>query len=278
VEAGFNFIQELRALVEQVPDGMLTTPRAIANALGDPKALRAVSEALRVRKVDGAGKVAAEPITANVFRDFSSGKPLKRLAEFQLGQASLVDEEDGVGKIGLVAGVDAAYSRESGYAACVVIDSDLEVVETGSAEVEASFPYIPGYLSYREAPVVRAAVEEVSGFDVLLVNGHGVAHPRGYGLASHVGLALDVPSIGVAGRRLVGEEGVMVEGQAPIRYGGRVVGVKLRMGGHSPIYVSVGHRVSLESSVRIVRRTMSDGRFPEPLREAHRLVNMLRRG
>lgn len=172
--------------------------------------------------------------------------------------------------------MDASYLGDVAYAVCVVLDSRLQVVESASAAVNVRFPYIPGYLSFREAPAVEAAAALVSGFDVLLVNGHGVAHPRGCGLATHVGLDLGASTIGVARRRLVGTAGEAADGWAPLLYRGSVVGALLAEGG-SPVYVSVGHNISLETSMEIVRRTTKSARLPEPLRMAHQAAEELRR-
>ncbi|KON31223.1 hypothetical protein AC482_01555 [miscellaneous Crenarchaeota group-15 archaeon DG-45] len=190
--------------------------------------------------------------------------------------ASVVDEDRFSGRE-LIAGVDAAYRGDEAFAACVVLDNRLQVVESATAAVSVRFPYIPGYLSFREAPVVEAAAGRVSGFDVLLVNGHGVAHPRGCGLATHVGLDLDMPTIGVARRRLVGAVGEAADGWAPILHGGGVVGAMLIVEGRAPVYVSVGHKVSLTTGIEIVRGMMAGESLPKPLGMAHRAAEVLRR-
>jgi deoxyribonuclease V len=110
-----------------------------------------------------------------------------------------------------------------------------------------------------------------------MVNGHGVAHPRGCGLASHVGLNLEASTIGVAKRRLMGSISAEVESLAPLFYKGEVVGVRLSRVGYSPILVSVGHSISLETSVEVVRGMMEGNHLPEPLRLSHRASNEFRR-
>jgi deoxyribonuclease V len=177
--------------------------------------------------------------------------------------------EDPPGDIHSVAGVDAAYSGDEAYAVCVVMNSKVNVTESRSSITSAPFPYIPGYLAFREAPAILSATIKTSGFDVLFVNGHGVAHPRGCGLATFVGLELDMPTIGVAKRMLVGDVETEGEHWAPIFFEGGVVGAKIRNLGKAPIYVSTGHRMSLESSVEIVRGLLIEGSLPEPLRLAH---------
>jgi len=279
METRVDLYRALRDLIGQIPEGMVSTPLDLADALGDRRAAQAVSRALQREELrDEAQKVTTQPAPgARVFREFSSDRPLKRLAEIQRRLSRAVVREDRPDDVELYAGVDAAYRGDEAYAVCVVLDSGLRLVESASVRTRVRFPYIPGYLAFREAPAVEAAVGQVSSFDVLLVNGHGVAHPRGCGLATHVGLDLDVAAVGVAKRRLVGRVGPSVDGWAPLIHGGRVVGARLTVGGRAPIYVSYGHNISLETSLDVVRRTMAGGRLPEPLHAAHRAAEDLRR-
>lgn len=264
-----DLYQILLGLLEQVPEGMVTTPHELAVALGDPVAVNAVAWALKREDFRRFSKIVTTPGSeAPVFYDFVSDEPLKRLAGLQREMASRVMREDDFKEAERLAGADAAYRGDEAYAACVVMDEDLGLLETASASELVRFPYIPGYLMFREAPVIEAAARLVSGFDLLFVNGHGVAHPRGCGLASCVGLALDAPTIGVAGRPLVGDVGERRGRWAPLTYNGEVVGAEVDVGG-SRVCVSVGHRVSLETSVEMVLKMVSGGRFPEPLRRAH---------
>ena len=274
---GFDFYAALRGLLEQVPEDKTTTPRHLACALGDPVADRAVIEALGRKEFKYFEKrVATEPYPhEKIFTNFDSDKPLRRLADKQRMMAERVILDDQIEDVHRVAGVDAAYSDNTAYAACVVINREFKITESRTAVFEIAFPYIPGYFAFREAPITLSVAREASGFDVLLVNGHGVAHPRGCGLATYVGLELDAPTIGIARRLLVGDIGVERGGWAPITLGSIVVGAKLGEKGRSPVYVSVGHRISLEISVEIVRDFQSDGGLPEPLRVTHsRFVEM----
>jgi deoxyribonuclease V len=266
----------LRALLEQIPLGMISTPRSLAEALGDPVASKAVIQALEREEM----KVFSERIVTNpgpgvtVFTGFDSNEPLRRLAEFQLELADRVVKEDCFCEAKRYAGADAAYHGDESYAACVVMDGELGLLGAASESAQVRFPYIPGYLMFREAPVIEAAARQAPGFDVLFVNGHGVAHPRGCGLASCVGLDLDVPTIGVARRLLVGNVGEGRGGWAPLIHENEVVGAEVEAGG-SRVYVSVGHKVSLETSVKIVQKLTAEGRFPEPLRRAHMEAAMM---
>lgn len=183
-----------------------------------------------------------------------------------------------------VAGADVAYDKRSDrfYAAVVVLRlPELEIIEQAHAVGWVKFPYIPGLLSFRESPVLLAAFAKVrSEPDVLMFDGQGIAHPRGLGLASHVGLLLDKPAIGCAKSRLVGEHGDV--GQAvgdfmPLVFHGKRVGAVLRTRkGVKPVFVSPGHRMSLKAAMEIVRKTCRGFRIPEPTRQAHLLVNRLR--
>ena len=271
MDPGFDFHTTLRRLLEQIPNNQITTPRYLALALGDPVAERAVKEALDGKELeDLASKVTekADP-RERMFTAFDSDEPLRRLAEDQKTMAERIILEDPPGDFHSVAGVDAAYSGYEAYAVCVVMNSKINVTESRSSITSAPFPYIPGYLAFREAPAILSATRKASGFDVLLLNGHGVAHPRGCGLATFVGLELDMPTIGVAKRMLVGDVEVEGERWAPIVFEGGVVGAEIRDLGKAPVYVSTGHRMSLESSVEIVRGLLVEGSLPEPLRLAH---------
>ena len=261
----------LRNLLNQVPEGMITTSLDLARALGDRRAASAVTEMLRDQEfAQQAYKVVdSRHSDATPFRDFATEEPLRRLQEMQKLMAETIIIEDSFGELELYAGADASYRGDEAYAACVVMDGGLDVREISFEAARIRFPYIPGYLMFREAPVIVRAAEKTSRFDVLIVNGHGVAHPRGCGLASCVGLELDMPTIGVAGRRLVGSLGPKKDGWTPIILEEKVVGARISRQSRSPIFVSTGHRISLETSVEIVRRMTLEGHLPEPLRLAH---------
>ena len=268
-----DFYGELGRLLEQIPPGRVTTPGALAEALGDGRAARAVAEALRRGEFHWARGLVVKGAD-NPFRGFESDRPLERLRRLQEELSSRVVERDDFEGAELIAGVDVAYVGDEAYAACVVLDEALRVVEVSEAVVEVAFPYIPGYLAFREAPAVEEAVRGVSALDVLMVNGHGLAHPRRCGLATHVGVELDLPSIGVAARRLVGREGEPRDRWTPLIHEGRVVGAVLGRGGRR-VYISVGHRVSLSTAVELTLRTLRD-RLPEPVRWAHRMAGELK--
>ena len=187
-------------------------------------------------------------------------------------------------KVGLVAGADVSYARNNNrlYAAVVIITlPTLSLVEYKVAQDKVRFPYIPGLLSFREAPVLLKAFKKISATpDVVLFDGQGTAHPRGLGLASHIGLFLDIPAIGCAKTLLIGESGPVgkkASSFAYLRNKGEVIGAVLRTkSGIKPVIISPGHRITLDESINIVLQCVGRYRLPEPIRRAHLLVNKVR--
>ena len=159
-------------------------------------------------------------------------------------------------------------------AAVVMRLPDLQVVEVKSVEAKPGFPYVPGLLSFREAPLVLGALERLTTTpDFLLADGQGLAHPRRFGLACHLGLLADLPAIGCAKSILLGRHGPLARERgswAPLEDKGEVVGAALRTrDGVSPIYVSIGHKVDLPSALRWAMACGAGYRMPEPTRLAH---------
>lgn len=188
------------------------------------------------------------------------------------------------GPVRLVAGVDVSYQRraEHFHAAVVLIDlQTFSVVETATASAEGRFPYIPGLLSFRELPVLLEAFRELQTLpEVVLVDGQGIAHPRHCGLATHLGLWLNLPTIGCAKSRLCGEgedPGRARGSRSVLSYKGQPVGAIVRTRqGVRPMYVSPGHLVSIDRSVEIVLQCGRGYRLPEPTRLAHLASNRVR--
>jgi deoxyribonuclease V len=173
-------------------------------------------------------------------------------------------------KIRFVGGVDVAYL---GVVAATVVDYDsLELLEAKVAVCEVKMPYIPTLLSFRELPSTLAAIRKLQVCpDVFLVDAQGYAHPYRFGFTSHLGLALGKPTIGVAKSRLFGEP-IKVGSETVLMDKGEVIGeVVTTKDGIKPVYVSVGHMVSLQKAVEVVKH-MSKGRISEPLRLAHELA------
>jgi deoxyribonuclease V len=184
----------------------------------------------------------------------------------------------------LIAGCDVHLRGDLGRATIVVMRfPELDVVETVHGGATTAFPYIPGFLSWREIPALAAALENLTiRPHLLFADGQGLAHPRGFGLACHLGLLAGLPALGCAKSILRGDHAPLSEtrgSQAPLVYRGRVVGSALRSKDRvKPLYVSVGHRVSLATAVEWVLRTGRGYRLPEPTRLAHAAANAVRRG
>ena len=199
-------------------------------------------------------------------------------------RGKLVLSDDGPGDIRIVAGADISCTKgdDRVYAAVVLLDAaTLEVVEEARYSCRISFPYIPGLLSFREGPPMLRAFEKLRRRpDMVLFDGQGIAHPRGFGLAAHMGLILDLPSVGCAKTRLIGtfEEPGARRGQcSPLMRDGKQIGSVVRTKDRvKPVFISQGHRVSLERAVEIVLQCARRYRIPEPIRRAHILVNKLR--
>jgi deoxyribonuclease V len=191
--------------------------------------------------------------------------------------APLVVKEGTPHNVRFVAAADISVRRDEPLArgAVVVLSHpEMEVVEQAVVEAEPLFAYVPGLLSFREAPILLRAFEQLQHRpDLLLVDGQGYAHPRRLGIACHLGLLLDLPAIGCAKSRLCGQHvqpGEAAGSRAPLLDGDEVIGSVLRTrDGTAPVYVSVGHRVGLEEAVEWVLRCCRGHRLPEPSRAAH---------
>ncbi len=202
---------------------------------------------------------------------------VKPARDMQLRLAALVSRNNEVTEPRLIAGVDMAVGKAGGMAtgAVVVLSyPELRLVETRVVKGELDFPYIPGLLSFRELPLILAACAELSlAPDLFLVDGQGVAHPRRLGLASHLGLFLDRPTIGCAKSRLCGRHETLCNesgSNAELKDGDETIGVALRTrAGVKPVYVSIGHKVSLQTAIEWVLKCCRGHRLPEPARFAH---------
>ena len=179
--------------------------------------------------------------------------------------------------IDYIAGVDVAYIEGTSICAVTVLDiKNFSQVEAQVAAVKTRFPYIPTLLSFREIPPAVLTIRKLQTKpDIFLVDGQGFAHPYGLGFASHLGLILDKPTIGVAKSLLCGKvKQAGEEDWRPLKYHGDVVGAEVvTKQGTKPVYVSVGHRISLKSAVEIVLECLGKYRLPEPIRTAHTMAN-----
>ncbi len=302
----------LADLVRQVPPGRVTTYRALAEALGDPGTARFVgqwlmgSEARDLpvhRVVHASGDVGrfafgtweekaallrtegvrvvgrkVDPLPKFFFWDFQTDRPLAALREEQQELAQRVLLEP-LPEPKRVAGLDVSYTDSTAVAAYVLSTPDGEVLDFVTAQVPARFPYIPTYLTYRELPAYLAVIERAreAGLraDVLLVDGNGILHPRRIGIASHLGVLLDHPTVGVAKRRLCGQvntAGMVVGEWRPVVLEGETVGAAVRTGRNRTLFVSPGHRADLPSAVELVLELIREHTLPEPLKWAHDLA------
>lgn len=304
-----DLIEVLRDLVHQIPPGRVTTYRALAEALGDPEAVRFVAAFLASEEAKGwpvhrvvhssgavgrpfgevtswaAGKLRAEgvrvegdrvePLLRYFFDAFRTDRPLARLQEEQrrIGERVRLEPLPEPKRIGAV---DVAYQGDRAFAAFVLAGPDGEPLDYLLAQAPARFPYIRTYLSYRELPaylaVLGAAREKGMWPDVLLVDGNGILHPRRAGVATHLGVLLDLPSVGVAKGHLCGDvntEGMTIGEWRPVLWNEEVVGAALRTGRNRTLFVSPGHRADLPSSLDLIASLTRADELPTPLRFAH---------
>lgn len=198
--------------------------------------------------------------------------------QIQCKLASQVSQRGKLANPRFIAGVDISSPDSTGiaHAAVVVLNyPELETVEIEIAEGKLTLPYIPGLLSFREAPLVLAACQKLStNPDLMLVDGQGIAHPRRLGLASHLGLFLDIPTIGCAKSRLCGSHETLPTSEAgtyvKLTDNDEVIGVALRTKARvNPIYVSIGHKIDLPTAIYWVMECCRGYRLPEPTRLAH---------
>ena len=202
----------------------------------------------------------------------------KKAHAMQLRLSKQVIHEDTLPEtINYVAGVDVAYIKEISIGAVAVLDfASLSFVESQVVRLKTRFPYIPTLLSFREIPPAYSAIKKLQTQpDVFLVDGQGFAHPYRLGFATHLGLAIDRPTVGVAKSLLCGKvEPVGEDGWSPLMDRGEIIGAEVVTKPETkPIYVSVGHRVSLKRAIEIVRNCTRTYRIPEPTRRAHILAN-----
>ena len=200
----------------------------------------------------------------------------KEAVAIQRRLASQVVGEGAPRGVRRIAGADISVDRAAGRgtgAVVVLSYPELEVVEVSVEQAPLTFPYVPGLLSFREIPVLREAFARVTGpIDLLLVDGQGLAHPRRFGLACHLGLLLNVPAIGCGKSRLLGEHDMPDEAagsRADLRDGGELIGSVLRTrDGVKPLFISIGHRIGLAEAEAWVLRCCRGYRLPEPTRLA----------
>jgi deoxyribonuclease V len=210
--------------------------------------------------------------------DYASARRL------QTELAAKVRQDHFPGPVNTIAGVDCAFSRDKKRIAAVVVVlrlPDFELIEQADCVLPVTFPYIPGLLSFREAPACLSAAEKLQTTpDVFLIDGQGIAHPRRLGLASHLGLFLGRPTIGCAKSRLIGDydDPPATRGSySHLKDKGEIIGAVLRTRtAIKPLFVSIGHLCTLDDALRITLFCCTRYRLPEPARLAHQLVTKLK--
>lgn len=294
-------------LVAQIPKGRVATFREIALALGDPIAARAVGSILAQRQRDCAshrvvgsdGTVATEQahllqaegisisdgrvlsLTKFLFRDFQSEKPLQRLQEIQNEIRRRMRLTPDRKEYQTVGGVDLSYAGAQGVGAHVRLELDsLKLLGTQTLVQTVRFPYIPSYLAFRELPVMLALLQKLKEqnalADITFVDGTGTLHHRQAGIASQLGVLLDIATIGITKALLHGEperdlKSLKSGEVCYIRIGGQWAGAAIQpKQGLEPFFVSPGHRVDLNTALELSWLALkNDGHLPEPIQQAH---------
>lgn len=201
--------------------------------------------------------------------------------EIQLELKKHVILEDQISTVNFVAGVDVGFEEQNTItraAIAVLTYPGLDLFEHTIARLPTQFPYIPGYLSFREVPAVLKALESIKQLpDILLCDGQGIAHPRRLGIACHLGVLTDIPSIGVAKSRLIGTHAPVAEEKGSwveLKDKQDIIGAVLRTRSKiKPLYISPGHKITLNTSVKYVMQCVTRYRLPETTRWAHRLAS-----
>jgi deoxyribonuclease V len=204
--------------------------------------------------------------------------------QLKLKEQLVLHDEGGPRTVNMIAGADISYSRGDDlfFAAVVVLKfPSMKIIETSSYSERVTFPYIPGLLTFREGPALIQAFKQLKNApDVVIFDGHGIAHPRGIGLASHMGLFLDIPTIGCAKKRLTGihdEPGIDAGNYSFLTRDDCTIGAVVRTKKNvKPVFVSQGHKISLQTAIDIVLSACTGYRLAEPVRRAHLEVNRIR--
>ncbi len=308
-----NIVQTIYDLTSQIPAGRVSTYGAVAIALGDIRASRTIGRILSLnptpiivpchRVVYSNGKIGGyengvekkiallrkENVRIKdekivdfeklLFKEFKTSFPLKILRQEQISLADQVILKDSFKKVESVGGVDIAYSNNMAFGAYVLFDYNGKILEEHVIKTKVEFPYIPTYLTYREYPIIEKLIMKgKSNPTVLMVDGNGILHPFGIGIATHVGLKLKLSTIGVAKNLLCGELKKMpiIGNFSPVLYGEEVIGYGYRSTKYKPIYISPGHKISFEAVAKIIKHFCKT-RIPEPLKSAHHLATMMRK-
>jgi len=197
--------------------------------------------------------------------------------ELQKILSAKVIREGGPDRISLVVGLDISYVKGVGIAVATLhAYPGMDLIKYSVAVDEVNIPYIPGLLAFREAPLMFAAYESLNeDSDLILVNGHGITHPRGFGIASHIGLVLDKPTIGVAKSVLIGNE-VVLGGRKYLEVNGDLRAYVVEFSSGSKVYLSVGHKVGLKFIEDIAPTLFKGNKLPEPTYKADQISKVVK--
>lgn len=293
-----DFTAEVLKLVEQIPKGYVSTPTELAISLGDLRARRAVLEVLKTN-LDLSYKIVSSGIVndrnqrnmlmkdgiriddkkisnleKSKFKDFSSNYPLKRLREKQIKLSEKIMLVDDFKEPKRICGIDAAYSDNFAFCSLAVFDfRTMKLIESKTKKTRVSFPYVPTYLAFRELDAMKSLAENLDKEeDVLFVDGNGILHPRKFGLASHLGVKLNLISIGIAKSLLCGRLRRIpkkIGDSSEVVYEDEILAHGLKTSKSKRlIYISSGHRISPKTSLLITKK-FTIKKTPEPLRAAH---------
>lgn len=209
---------------------------------------------------------------------------LEEAADIQKALKEMLSFEFPTKKVSTIAGVDVSFPQKNlGLCVIVVMDETLNVIESVYHIQEVHFPYVPGFLSFREGPIFTETVKKLKTVpDVFFFDGQGIAHPRGFGLAAHMGLLLGEPSLGVAKSHLYGSYNEPGRNKGDFSYmyneTGEIIGTVLRTKKDTkPVFVSPGHMIDVSTAMALIMKYTGKYRIPEPTRQAHLLTQRLRR-
>lgn len=211
------------------------------------------------------------------YKEYFEFKDIEKAKSLQKFLASKIILEDKIEKIDLIGGADTSYSEKEKKILGVIVILDfrtLNIVEISFDFSNEVFPYMPTFLSFREGLVIINSWKKLKNKpDIMIIDGQGYAHPRNLGIASHIGVILDIPTIGCAKKPLVGmfkEPGLNKGDWEPIYYKNKKVGIVLRTKENTkPLFISPGHKISFETAMHIILKTSIKYRLPEPIRFAH---------
>ena len=220
-------------------------------------------------------------------KNFKKNITPKKARELQLKLREKVTEKNQFDKIKIICGIDLSIIKDNKILICGIVNftyPELEIIEQVSRVVNETFPYIPGLLSFREGPAILETMKDLKHApDLLVFDGHGIAHPRGLGIASYIGVLLDKPTIGIAKKKLFGNYEQPENEAGKFSYllhplDKKVIGAVLRTKNNvNPVFVSVGHKITLEKALELCLVFIRGYRIPEPTRQAHMFVNEVRR-